>query len=509
MGKTVYNVVKQLSKAMVEGRLDVRGETQGLSNEDARIIPLINSMIDAMVAPMMLAGNALDEIAHGNLPAFVIDEYQGEYNKIKQNINTLLAILYGMHGETAHLVRCISEGKLRTRGNDWDYAGIWKEMIGGMNNTLDAVIAPINEAGEVLEHLARYELNSRMNGKYRGDHAVIRKAMNTTAEALNDAISQVSESVYLVSAVGSKISQISATVSAGAEEQNTQLNETSAVLSKLSETAKHSASKTKEAHGNAKQATEAILSVKDSMNRMVGSMSSISDAADSTASIAEEIDDIARETGQLAGSAVEKAARMRTSAGGFGVVASEIRKLSRQCSTTAKAMKEFETKVGGDQLEGFSELIANLLNVARLSNLLGVNAAIEAAHVEGAGNDFQVLTDEIHRLAVRSAEAARRAGAQTLDSVNLSKSGVDLSNQINQHLEGAVSGASAIAQFADEISKNINEQTTEIELISKRAAQITQVTVKNSEGAAESMHAAKELENQVQKLEKMVNRFTF
>ena len=509
MGKTVYDVVKQLSDAMIAGELDTRGEVSGLKGDDAKIIPLINDMIDALVAPMKLAGNALDEIAHGNLPPFVIDDYQGEYNKIKRNINTLLAILYGMHGETAHLISSISEGKLKTRGNDWDYKGIWKELIGGMNATLDAVIAPINEAGEVLGHLAQYDLKARMNGKYRGEHAIIRKSMNATAEALHEAISQVSETVGLVSAIGHKITQISSTVSQGAEVQSVQLGETSANLTSLSESATRSAEQTKAAHGNARRATESILTAKESMERMVSSMAEISSSADNTVSIAGEIDDIAKETGTLAGSAVEKAARMRTSAGGFGVVAQEIRKLSRQCSETAKAMKDFENKIDADQVEEFGDMIASLLNVARLSNLLGVNAAIEAAHVEGAGNDFKILTDEIHSLAIRSAEAAKRTAQLTNSSIDLSKKGEALSRQIDQHLEGAVSGARAITAFADDISENIQQQTVSLEEISTTASQITVVTEKNAAGAAESLDAAKDLGQQVKKLEKMVSRFHF
>ena len=143
MSESVYEVIKQLSKTMVAGQLDSRGDASALEGNDAEAIQLINEMIDALVSPIRLAGNALDEIAHGTLPPFVIDDYQGEFNQIKQNINTLLAILYGMHGETEHLINSVSHGKLRTRGNDWDYQGIWKDLIGGMNSTLDAVIAPI------------------------------------------------------------------------------------------------------------------------------------------------------------------------------------------------------------------------------------------------------------------------------------------------------------------------------------------------------------------------------
>ncbi len=509
MSASVHNVVKQLSDAMIAGQLDFRGDTSGLKGEDAETILLINGMIDALVSPMRLAGNALQEIAHGKLPPFVIDDYQGEYHKIKLNINTLLAILYGMHGETEHLVNSVSKGKLKTRGNDWDYEGIWKELIGGINNALDAVIAPVNEAGAVLDRLAHYDLKARMDGRYRGDHATIRKAMNATAESLHEAISQVSETVGLVSDVGQQITRISSVVTKGAEEQSVQLNETSMSLASLSESASHSVKSTAKAHDNAKIATEAILKAKESMEGMVTSMGEISGAAEKTTSIANEIDGIAKETGTLAGSAVEKAVRMRISAGGFGVVAQEIRKLSRQCSETASAMKAFEKKMGEDQRDEFGELIANLMSIARFSNLLGVNAAIEAAHVEGAGNEFKVMTDEIHNLAVRSAEAANKTSALTKSSATLSKNGVLLSQEIDRQLEGAVQGAQALRAFADDISATIHEQTAGLEQISKTAAEISNITDKNADGAAESLGAARNLEQQVEKLTKMVNRFSF
>lgn len=509
MGTSIYNVVKQLSDAMIAGQLDFRGDASGLKGRDAETVLLINGMIDALVAPMRLAGNALEEIAHGKLPPFVIDDYQGEFHSIKQNINTLLAILYGMHGETEHLVNSISQGKLKTRGNDWDYEGIWMELIGGINKALDAVIAPVNEAGAVLDRLAHYDLKARMDGRYRGDHAAIRKAMNATAESLHEAISQVSETVGLVSDVGQQITRISSVVTKGAEEQSVQLNETSMSLASLSESASHSARSTAKAHGNAKTATESILKAKESMSRMVSSMGDISGAAVKTTSIANEIDGIAKETGTLAGSAVEKAVRMRISAGGFGVVAQEIRKLSRQCTDTANAMKEFEKKMGDEQREEFGELIANLMSIARFSNLLGVNAAIEAAHVEGAGNEFKVMTDEIHNLAVRSADAANKTSALTKSSAALSQNGVLLSQEIDRQLEGAVQGAHALSAFADDISATIHEQTAGLEQISKTAAEISTITDKNADGAAESLGAARNLEHQVEKLTRMVNRFRF
>lgn len=141
------------------------------------------------------------------------------------------------------------------------------------------------------------------------------------------------------------------------------------------------------------------------------------------------------------------------------------------------------------------------------SNLLGVNAAIEAAHVEGAGNDFRNLTDEIHSLASRSADAAKRTENLTKTSLELSRNGEGLSRDINRQLLGAVEAAHAISNLTDEISQATQEQATGIDHINQAVAQINQVTQKNAESAAKSSEAAQGLESQVEKLSTMVHKF--
>lgn len=511
---TTLQEIQRVAEAMTAGRLDERCDTAGRTDQDAELLLMINRMLDSLIAPMRLAGSALDEIAHGRIPPFVIDEYQGEYNQIKQNINTLLAILYGMHKETTNLTDSVRQGNLKTRGNDWDYEGIWKELIRGMNSTLDAVLDPVNEASTVLARLADYDLSARMRGKYHGDHAAIRKAMNATAEALHEAIAHVADTVELVSRVGRQISATSAAVSDGAADQSSQLAEASGNLEQIAANAAVSSGKTAQANQNALSAAQSMAQAQQAMEQMLSAMAKIREAADNTTAIAQEIDGIAKETGALSTSAIDKAVRIRTSAGGFGVVAQEIRKLGQRCTETAKGMRTFSKQVSlgegeeADKLrEDFEYLIQDLEDVAMFSNLLGVNAAIEAAHVEGAGNDFRSLTDEIHSLASRSADAAKRTESLTKASLELSRNGEGLSRDINRQLVGAVEAAHAINSLTHEISLATQEQATGIDHINQAVAQINQVTQKNADGAAQSSEAARGLEQQVQKLSSMVRKF--
>lgn len=514
---TVHDEIQRLAEAMMDGELDKRGEVAAYTGEDAELIALVNRMLDSLVAPLRIAASAIDEIAHGRIPPFIIDDYKGEYNQIKRNLNTLLATLYGLHSETQNLIGNIEEGRLNTRGNNWDFEGIWSDLIGGVNGTLDAVIHPVSEASTVLGRLAAFDLSARMRGRYHGDHAVIKKAMNATAESLHSAISQVSETVELVSDVGNRISQSSRIVSSGAADQERQLTETSQNLAHMSETSINSARNTDVARQTAQSAAESVTTAKESMDRMLEAMAEIRSSADNTAVIVQEIDAIAKETDTLSSSAAEKAVRVRSSAGGFGVVANEIRNLSVRCENAVAKLEEFRKTIQTGSAENsqetdrlmdeFEYLISDLNNIAMLSNLLGVNAAIEAAHVEGAGNDFEILTDEIRQLAKRSTDAAKRTDTLIQNSVSLARRGESLSREIDGHLAGAVEGAHTIGALTEEISLASQDQASGIEQINRAVAQINDVTRQNAGSALESSTAANNLGQQVKKLSTMVSKF--
>ena len=515
---TAHDEILRLADAMVNGLLDERGNPGDFEGDDKKLITVVNRMLDTLVTPLRLAGNAIDQISHGTIPPFLIDDYKGEYNDLKLNLNTLLATLYGLHNETNNLIVKIKEGQLRTRGNDWDFSGIWRDLIRGVNGTLDAITDPIQEAGHILGQLAGYDLRARMKGQYKGEHAMIKRVINETAGSLHSAIAQVAESVESVTEVGNRIAMSSLTVERGAAEQNQQVSEASKNLTHISQSSAKTAQNTENARKSALKSVQAITESKKSMERMLSSMDLIRKAADNTTAIIQEIDTIAKETEALAASAAEKAVIIRSSAGGFGVVATEIRNLAKRSQATAQLLDAFGDKFQKRSLENdetalknlkqeFKTIIEDLINVSKVSHYLGLNASVAAAHVEVTGDRFEIMTEEIRRFAKRSTDAARKTEELIRESVENARKGAELSREIDGQLAEAVEGGNTINRLTEEIAEGSREQAKGMDEIIKAVGQINQVTRLNTSIAKESAESARILETETQKLSRMVNQF--
>lgn len=72
------------------------------------------------------------------------------------------------------LSRAAIEGKLSTRADASKHKGDFRKVVEGVNQTLDAVIIPVQEASDVLLELAKGNLSARVTGDYKGDHAIIK-----------------------------------------------------------------------------------------------------------------------------------------------------------------------------------------------------------------------------------------------------------------------------------------------------------------------------------------------
>ncbi|MBN1268731.1 MAG: PAS domain-containing protein [Kiritimatiellae bacterium] len=227
-------------------------------------------------------------------------------------------------------------GRLERRTEVERHQGEYREIVRGINETLDAILIPINEAAHVLEKLATRDLRARMTGDYRGDHARIKESLNKAVANLDDGLRQVAEVVDQVTSAGGQISTGSQAVAQGASEQASSLEEISSSMEEMAAMTKQNAASAREARGMAQGASGSADSGLDSMNRMSAAVERIKESADATAKIVKTIDDIAFQTNLLALNAAVEAARAGDLGKGFAVVAEEVRNLAIRSAEAAK-----------------------------------------------------------------------------------------------------------------------------------------------------------------------------
>ena len=97
----------------------------------------------------------VDRISKGDIPPKITDNYNGDFNEIKNNLNACIDIMSGLLVETDKLIKATKDGKLQTRGNADKFAGGWGKLVGGVNELIDAFVGPINVTAEYVDRISQ------------------------------------------------------------------------------------------------------------------------------------------------------------------------------------------------------------------------------------------------------------------------------------------------------------------------------------------------------------------
>ena len=108
--------VEKRTKAAVEGKLDIRGDVSKFKGGYAKIVQGINDTLDAVIGPLNVAAEYVDRISAGDIPEEITEEYKGDFNEIKNNLNKVIRSLNGLLAEAEMLAEAAVEGKLDIRG---------------------------------------------------------------------------------------------------------------------------------------------------------------------------------------------------------------------------------------------------------------------------------------------------------------------------------------------------------------------------------------------------------
>jgi methyl-accepting chemotaxis protein len=155
-----------------------------------------------------------------------------------------------------------------------------------------------------------------------------------------------------------------------------------------------------------------------------------------------------------------------------------------------------------------SEIISTIDEIAFQTNLLAVNAAVEAARAGDEGRGFAVVASEVRSLAQRSAVAAKEIKVLIQDTLRKVEAGSALVNRSGETLQGIVGSVKRVTDIVGEIAAASGEQSTGIEQVNTAMTQMDQVTQSNSAQTEELSATAQSLSEQASQLMELVGTFT-
>jgi methyl-accepting chemotaxis protein len=372
-----------------------------------------------------------------------------EAGLLAQSFRNMIGTINELMSETGNLVAAAKQGELNQRGDLSKFDGAYRQLVQGVNETLDAVVEPIKEASAVLEKVAARDLSPRVQGNYQGDHAQIKNALNSALDNLEEALTQVSVGAEQVTSAATQISNGSQSLAQGASEQASSLEEVSSSLEEMSSMTKQNADNSNQGKLLAGEAQDAAERGNEAMQRMGGAITKIKESSDATAKIVKTIDEIAFQTNLLALNAAVEAARAGEAGKGFAVVAEEVRNLAQRSAEAAKNTANM-----------IEESVKNAEGGVRITEEVA-KALAEIAEGNRKVNDLV-------------AEIAAASGEQSkgIDQINLAVQQLDkVTQQTAANSEESASAAEELNSQATTLADTVSQFTLSSQNGRKRAAQ--------------------------------------
>jgi len=185
--KTIQNVINQtknLVDAAIQGKLSVRAKPEETNIEFREIIIGINDTLDAVIQPLNVAAEYIDRISKGDIPQKINDNYNGDFNEIKVNINQCIDAIELLVNDAHLLSTAAIDGRLSTRADEMNHHGDFKAIIKGVNETLDSVIGPLNISAEYIDKISKGEIPEKITDNYNGDFNDIKTNLNQCIDGL-------------------------------------------------------------------------------------------------------------------------------------------------------------------------------------------------------------------------------------------------------------------------------------------------------------------------------------
>jgi methyl-accepting chemotaxis protein len=344
---------------------------------------------------------------------------------------------------------------------------------------------------------------------------------DTCAVSSRDEVGQLAESLrHMVGKLKEKIEE--AFQKSQLAEQQTERAQSA--MGEAEQAQKHAESKAEEILAAAKQLESIVEIVTSASEQLSAQIEQSSRGAEEqahrigeTATSMEEMNATVLEVARNASSAASTADQAKVKAEEGSTVVGQVVKGIEQVQHQSQEMKNDMGNLG-KQAEGIGQILNVISDIADQTNLLALNAAIEAARAGEAGRGFAVVADEVRKLAEKTMTATKEVGQairgiqdgtkKNIDNVERSATTIEdvtkLANTSGESLRQIVSLAEVTTDQVRSIATASEEQSSASEEINRSIEDVNRVSLETSEAMRQSAQAVGELAHQAQILKTLI-----
>ena len=348
--QTLQDMLVRLADAARDGKLSERGHPEQVKGAYADIVRGVNAILDAVITPLNFSAGYVDRISKGDIPPAITDTYHGDFNLIKNNLNTLIGAMQEITAAAEEIAGGNLTVTLRERSPEDKLMQALAAMVAGLTRTVSDIRSIAGEVSAASQSISTASIQ-------------VSKGASSQAAAAEQASSSMEQMV-------SNIKQ-----NADNAQQTDKIANKSA----------------KDAQESGKSVLEAVAAMKEIANKI---------------SIIEEI---ARQTNLLALNAAIEAARAGEHGKGFAVVAAEVRKLAERSQKAAGEINQLSAvtlKVSEKSGEMLDKLVPDIQRTAELVQEITAASKEQDTGAEQINKALQQLEQVIQQNASASEEMA-------------------------------------------------------------------------------------------------------